>query len=331
MVNTMDQLTGNLHDFHTGADELKEDVSMTLFSHPAARLTAIALPMTLIAAPLASAAAQQLPQLPQPVPPRGETEVLTTVYAPEVPSLEGLVEGPDIEGFISARNGQRLQVTSADGTTTQVTVSDETSIRARGGFLGLGRDTLGANALLNGLPVEVETREWQGGLVASKVRFSGSDLETAEMIRSGTSQRFAEQEQATDALRTRFGDIDQYNIRGTTNVYFDTGRHNLSPRAQAELCSAAQQANATDNALLLVVGYTDSTGSQELNQRLSERRASSVVNYLQQQCGWAPYRMLTPTGMAEADPAADNATDYGKAQNRRVAVNVLVSKSVDGL
>jgi hypothetical protein len=40
--------------------------------------------------------------------------------------------------------------------------------------------------------------------------------------------------------------------------------------------------------------------------------------------------MLTPTGMAEADPAADNTTAYGKAQNRRVAVNVLVSKSVDG-
>ena len=158
------------------------------------------------------------------------------------------------------------------------------------------------------------------------------------MIRSGTSQRFAENEAAiqenaaaTEALRGRFGDIDQYNIRSTTNVYFDSGRSNLSPRAQNELCSAARLAEQTDHALLLVVGYTDSTGSQEINQRLSEERAASVVNYLQQQCGWAPYRMLTPTGMASADPAADNSTEYGKAQNRRVAVNVLVSKSVDGL
>ena len=39
--------------------------------------------------------------------------------------------------------------------------------------------------------------------------------------------------------------------------------------------------------------------------------------------------MLTPTGMAEADPMADNSTPEGKAQNRRVAVNVLVSKAVD--
>ena len=64
---------------------------------------------------------------------------------------------------------------------------------------------------------------------------------------------------------------------------------------------------------------------------LSEKRASRVVNHLQQACGWKPYRMLTPTGMAEADPLADNETVEGKAQNRRVAVNILVSKAVDGM
>ena len=300
---------------------------MTIFSKATASMLALGIVTAGVSTP---AAAQQIPA--------SEADVLTTVTAPAPPSLEGLADGPDLEGFISARNGNRVQVTAADGSTSVFTVTDETSIRARGGFLGLGRDTLGAAALLNGLPVQVETRSWDGGLVASKVRFSGSDLETAEMIRSGTSQRFAANElaigentAATEALRGRFGAIDQYNIKATTNVYFDTGRHNLSQSARAELCSAAQQAEATDNALLLVVGYTDSTGSQEINQRLSEKRAASVVNYLQQQCGWAPYRMLTPTGMAEADPAADNSTASGKAQNRRVAVNVLVSKSVDGL
>ena len=289
----------------------------------------------MLAVPAAGVSAQ-----PVPVPAQtGEqAEVLTTVYAPTPPALEGLAEGPELDGVISARSGNRVQVTTADGTNTVVTITDETSIRARGGLLGLGRETLGADALLNGLPVQVRTRQWDGGLVASRVRFSDDNLEIANIVRNGTSQRFAENElaidentQATEALRGRFGAIDQYNIKGTTNVYFDTGRSNLSPSARNQLCGAAAQAEATDNALLLVVGYTDSTGSQEVNQRLSEARAASVVNYLQQQCGWAPYRMLTPTGMAEADPAADNTTEYGKSQNRRVAVNVLVSKSVDGL
>ena len=127
------------------------------------------------------------------------------------------------------------------------------------------------------------------------------------------------------------GDIDQYNIRGTTNVYFDTGKWSLSPEAQYRLCSAAAQADSMDNALILVVGYTDSVGSQEYNQVLSERRAGRVVNFLQQECGWAPYRMLTPTGMAEADPLVDSEDPASLAQNRRVAVNVLVSKAVEGL
>jgi len=150
------------------------------------------------------------------------------------------------------------------------------------------------------------------------------------MIHNGTNQRFAEQSAATEALRGRLGDIDQYNVKATTSVNFDTGKAVLSAEAKNELCATASEAEGMKNALLLVVGYTDSTGSLEYNQTLSEKRAARVVNHLQQVCGWKPYRMLTPTGMAEADPAAPNDTVDGKAQNRRVAVNILVSKAVDG-
>jgi outer membrane protein OmpA-like peptidoglycan-associated protein len=186
--------------------------------------------------------------------------------------------------------------------------------------------------------VTVQTVQWGGGLVASKVRFKSSNLATASMIRNGTEQRFGEHDvaiadnaAATEALRGRVGDIDEYNIRGTTNVYFDTGKWSLTPAAERDLCAAAAQANATDNALLLVVGYADAVGDEDYNQTLSERRTGRVVNFLQQKCGWAPYRMLTPTGMSESDPAADNSTAEGRAQNRRVAVNIMVSKAVDGI
>ena len=256
-----------------------------------------------------------------------------------VPSdLTGLTEGPAIEGFISARTGHQMQVTGVDGTNTGIALSDATEIRSRGGFLNLNRTALAADQLMNGIPVSVETVEWGGGLIASRIRLRDTDLQTAAMIRNGTAQRFGEHDvainqnaAATEALRGRMGDIDQYNIKGTTNAYFDTGRWQLSAAAQSELCAVASQAEAMDNALLLVVGYTDAVGDQEFNQTLSERRAGRVVNHLQQACGWAPYRMLTPTGMAEADPAADNATPDGRAQNRRVSVNILVSKAVDGM
>lgn len=268
-----------------------------------------------------------------------ENGVIVTGSAPT--DLSGFPEGPDLEGFVSARSGNRLEVTMPDGSSSVVTISPGTEIKASGGFLGLARDQLGVGQLLNGVPVKVETVQWARGLVASEVKLKARDLKTARMIQNGTSQRFAKNEAgiennkaavienkaATQALRGRFGDIDNYAVTGVTNVYFDTGKASLSPRARAELCEVAAEAETTDNALLLVVGYTDSTGSQEVNQRLSEKRASGVVNFLQQQCDWKPWRMLSPTGMAEADPAADNSTAYGKAQNRRVAVNILVSRS----
>lgn len=247
-----------------------------------------------------------------------------------------MTPGPEIKGVISARHGDRLRVTAADGTSTVIAITDATRIRSASGLFSSNRRKVAEDTLLNGLPVTVKTLQSSdaqpgGELVASQISFRSSDFKTANMIRNGTSQGFEEQTAATEALRGRVGDIDKYNVKATTNVHFDVGRTELSPQDKAQLCTTATQAGATENALLLVVGYTDSTGDDDFNQELSEKRAARVINYLQQQCGWKPYRMLTPTGMAKADPLASNDTPEGKALNRRVAVNVLVSKSVDGL
>ena len=247
------------------------------------------------------------------------------------PEAVATTAGPEIKGVISARNGQRMKVTVADGTSTIIEIIEATRIKVGGGLFGGNHGVLGADALLNGLPVTVKTIRAGDSLVASQITFRNNDLKTATMIRNGTAQRFDEQTAATEALRGRMGDIDKYNIKSTTNVYFNTGKAALSSDAKAQLCGTASTAEATENALMLVVGYTDSTGSDELNQQLSDKRAGSVINYLQQACHWKPYRMLTPTGMAQADPLASNDTPEGKAQNRRVAVNILVSKGVDGL
>jgi outer membrane protein OmpA-like peptidoglycan-associated protein len=246
--------------------------------------------------------------------------------------VEGMIKGPVIKGIITARNDDKMKVTAADGTSTIIGLDPMTKVKGgSSGLFGGSKAKLTTASLLNGLPVTVKTIQADGALVASEITFRKGDFKTATMIRQGTEQGFAEQTAATEALRGRMADIDKYNIKGTTNVYFDTGRHALSPQAKAELCTTATQAEGMNGALMLVVGYTDSVGSEEYNQALSERRASSVINYLQQACKWKPYRVLTPTGMAESDPLASNDTEEGKAQNRRVSVNVLVSKGVEGI
>jgi OmpA-OmpF porin, OOP family len=281
--------------------------------------------------------AQQTPQTTDPAPPPNKDIIVSGQQLPPQADVEAAVtptapvKGPEVRGIISARSGDRIQVTAEDGSRTVVAFNEATRISTSKGFLGLNRGRLAGSALLNGLPVTIKTLQAGDQLVASQIRLRNNDLKTASMIQTGTAQGFAEQTAATAALRGRMGDIDEYNIKGTTNVNFDTGMAVLSAQDKAELCSTVSTASSMKNAMLLVVGYTDSTGGQDFNQRLSERRAGRVVNHIQQACGWKPYRMLTPTGMAEADPLADNSTPAGKAQNRRVAVNILVSKGLDGL
>jgi outer membrane protein OmpA-like peptidoglycan-associated protein len=289
--------------------------------HQIARPFALTLSAALALASTGALEAQELPAA-------GANIVVNGEPAPDVTQLS---VGPDVNGTIVARTGSKLKVLEADGKATVIATSETTKVKASSGLFGTSKSKLGTDSLLNGLPVSVKTVQWNGGLLATQVTFKSTDLKTAAMIRAGTAQGFSEQSAATEALRGRLADIDQYNIKATSNVFFDTGKATLSPRAKADLCAAAAQGEATSNALMLVVGYTDSVGSDDYNQALSEKRAGTVINYLQQVCHWKPYRMLTPTGMAKADPLASNDTPEGKAQNRRVSVNILVSKGLDGM
>jgi outer membrane protein OmpA-like peptidoglycan-associated protein len=280
--------------------------------------------LLMLALPIAGAVNAQ----PQPAP-SDPNIVVNGATAPDPSPAPAATAGPEIRGIITARNGDKMKVTGDDGTSTIIAINDATRIKSGGLFSSHNR--VAVKSLLNGVPVTVKTLRSGDTLVASQVSLKSNDIKTANMIRNGTAQGFDEQTAATEALRGRMGDIDKYNIKSTTNVHFDTGKANLADQDKAQLCQTATTAQNTENALMLVVGYTDSTGGDDLNQALSEKRAARVINYLQQACGWKPYRMLTPTGMAKADPLADNSTAEGKAQNRRVAVNILVSKSVDGM
>ncbi|HEY1028601.1 MAG TPA: OmpA family protein [Pseudomonas sp.] len=69
-----------------------------------------------------------------------------------------------------------------------------------------------------------------------------------------------------------------------------------------------------------IVGHTDSTGSQELNQSLSQRRAQSVANYLT--ANGVPGQRISAYGAGPSQPIASNANEAGRAQNRRVEINL---------
>ena len=115
---------------------------------------------------------------------------------------------------------------------------------------------------------------------------------------------------------TRVGDQIILNMPG--NVTFATDSSDISADFYDVLNSVALVLNEFDQTYVDVVGHTDSTGSLEHNQRLSERRADSVARYLKSQ-KVLPERILT-RGMGPNAPVASNDTAQGRALNRRVEI-----------
>ena len=122
--------------------------------------------------------------------------------------------------------------------------------------------------------------------------------------------------QGTGVSVTRVGDQITLNMPG--NVTFATNSSDISADFYDVLNSVALVLNEFDKTYVDVVGHTDSTGSMELNQRLSEQRASSVARYLTSQ-KVVSQRILT-RGMGPNSPFASNDTKEGRALNRRVEI-----------
>ncbi|PLZ00246.1 hypothetical protein CY652_21925 [Burkholderia sp. WAC0059] len=103
-----------------------------------------------------------------------------------------------------------------------------------------------------------------------------------------------------------------------SSVTFDTNSYAIKPSFAPVLDQVAQTLQQNPEVVAQVVGHTDSTGQPAYNQTLSVNRAQSVVNYLAQH-GVAPQR-LSATGRGDTQPVASNATEAGRAQNRRVEI-----------
>jgi outer membrane protein OmpA-like peptidoglycan-associated protein len=110
------------------------------------------------------------------------------------------------------------------------------------------------------------------------------------------------------------------------DVLFETGKFTLRPSARESLAKVAGILLAYPDLRLEVDGHTDSVGSDEYNQQLSEKRAASVRDYLVQQ--GIPVASVTVMGFGKTQPIASNATPAGRQQNRRV--EVVVSGEVIG-
>lgn len=121
---------------------------------------------------------------------------------------------------------------------------------------------------------------------------------------------------------TRKGEDIVLNMPG--NITFRTGSADLNAQFFKVLDGVAQVAKKYDKTLIEIAGHTDNVGSADSNKQLSQRRASAVAQYLESK-GVSEPRIMTAAG-GEDHPIASNATEQGRAANRRVEVTLAPLK-----
>ncbi|SPB18721.1 ompA family protein [Caballeronia novacaledonica] len=102
------------------------------------------------------------------------------------------------------------------------------------------------------------------------------------------------------------------------SISFDTNSYAIKPSFDPVLNSVTQTMQQHPELVASVVGHTDNTGQPAYNQTLSQNRAQSVASYVATH--GVPAQRLTASGMGQNQPIADNSTEAGRAQNRRVEI-----------
>jgi len=169
---------------------------------------------------------------------------------------------------------------------------------------------------------------------AAAARQAQQQAELAAQQAQQASQQAAQQaEQARERLREQLNAVLQTHetarglIMNMSDVLFDFNKYPLKPEAREKLAKVSGILLAYPNLKLQVEGYTDNIGTDEYNQKLSEERADAVREYLVSQS--VQDANVSAQGYGKSDPIADNSTNAGRAQNRRV--QLVVSGAAIGI
>lgn len=273
-----------------------------------------------------------------------------------------------VQGVINGRSGATMTLQTPNGNVT-VLLNDMTQVEETSGIFHARKKELAMTALVPGLAAQVQgTYNAHNQVVANTVKFDGSSLKTATDIQAGVTpvqqqeqaqqkeiaqqqaqmqeqqaklQAEQQQQQADEAkiaadkaaiaaVNKRFGELADYNIWDEVTVYFGNDKVTVDPQYVPKLTALCQKAKTVNGYVIQVKGYASSVGSAALNEKLSQERATNVIEVLEQQGGIPLMNMLAPGAMGTSRQVAPDATAEGQAENRRVVVRVLQNKGIAG-
>lgn len=166
----------------------------------------------------------------------------------------------------------------------------------------------------NRILLESRTREARNAQANAQV--AQSQAQAAQQQAQAAQQQLQSTQQQLQDLQAK--QTERGMVLTLGDVLFDTNKATLKPGADQKIDRLATFLQKNPNERLIIEGYTDSTGSEEYNEELSQRRAQAVANVLAGQ--GVPASRYQVVGKGQAFPVASNATPAGRQQNRRVEI-----------
>jgi OOP family OmpA-OmpF porin len=153
--------------------------------------------------------------------------------------------------------------------------------------------------------------------VETKAQAAGQQAAQAQTLADTATHR-------VDTLQNTVANLDNYRLVSETSVHFGFDKDNLTKKAKEALDQLANDVPNTKGFIITVEGGADSTGSQEYNYDLSERRADAVIQYLASEHS-IPAHKVYLIGLGKDKPVESNKTREGRAKNRRVDVHLMTN------
>ena len=121
--------------------------------------------------------------------------------------------------------------------------------------------------------------------------------------------------------------LDAVKVTFDSGILFATNKADLNQASKSSLQQFANVLKQNADCDVAIIGHTDNTGSDAINNPLSEKRAMSVSNYLRS-LGVSASQIKSVEGQGSVNPVADNSTAEGRKQNRRVEVYMYASQKM---
>lgn len=179
------------------------------------------------------------------------------------------------------------------------------------------------------LAADIAKADEKATAAGQSATMAGQRADAAQTTASGAQTLAQQGIQRTTSLERVVEGLNKYHMTKSATVLFQVNQSKLNDEAKAELDDLAKSAVGLERYMIEVQGFTDKSGTADINEKLSQERAESAARYLVNE-GKVPVRTINMLGSGYAAPVGDDKTREGRKQNRRVEIRLFVPETGAG-